>query len=73
MRILGLSKRSGHTSIVTRVLILVTLLQGGSILQGDSFGYTVNGTANGFFGGVDISGWFSADFDKLEHHRHWRE
>ena len=63
MRILGLSERSGHTPIVTRALILVTLLQGGTLLHGASLGYTVNGTATGFFGGVDVSGWFSSDFN----------
>jgi len=62
MRIVGLSDGSGHTSMVTRVLILA-LLQGGFLLQGGSLGFTVSGTATGFFGGVDISGWFSADFN----------
>jgi len=56
------SERSGHMPIVTRVLILVALLQGGTVLRGDYVGYTVNGTADGFFGGVDVSGSFSADF-----------
>jgi hypothetical protein len=60
MRIAGLSERSGHTSMVTRVLILA-LLQGGILLQGSTLGYAINGTADGFFGGVDVSGWYSAD------------
>jgi hypothetical protein len=60
MRIVGLSERSGHTSLVTRVLIL-TLLSGGILLQGSTLGYALNGTAVGFFGGVDVSGWYSAD------------
>src|SRR6202023_2318167 len=63
MRILSLSGRPGHSPIVTRALILVTLLQGGTLLHGASLGYTVNGTATGFFGGVDVSGWFSSDFN----------
>src|SRR5579863_8065406 len=62
MRIVGLSERSGHTSMVTRVLILA-LLQGGILLQGSTLGYAFNGTAVGFFGGVDVSGWFSADYN----------
>ncbi|HYL75673.1 MAG TPA: hypothetical protein VEU96_15775 [Bryobacteraceae bacterium] len=47
--------------MVARVLILA-LLQGGILLQGGPLGYALNGTATGFFGGVDVSGWFSADF-----------
>jgi hypothetical protein len=61
MRITGFSERSGHTSMFTRVLIL-TLLSGGILLQGSTLGYAFNGTAVGFFGGVDVSGWFSTDF-----------
>jgi len=57
------ARRPGHTPIATRVLILITLFQGGTLLQGDYLGYTVNGTATGVFGGVDVSGWFSADLD----------
>jgi hypothetical protein len=60
MRIVGLSERSGHTSMVTRVLTLA-LLQGGILLQASTLGYAINGTASGFFGGVDVSGWYSAD------------
>lgn len=62
MRIVSLSERSGHTSMVTRVLILFVLLPGGILLQGSTLGYAFNGTAVGFFGGVDVSGWFSADY-----------
>jgi hypothetical protein len=62
MRIIGLSERLGHTSMVTRVLILA-LLQGGILLQADTLGYALNGTVNGFFGGYDVSGWLSADFN----------
>jgi hypothetical protein len=65
MRIVGLSERSGHTSMVTRVLLLtlviLAFLQGGILLQGSTLGYGINGTADGFFGGVDVSGWYSAD------------
>jgi hypothetical protein len=60
MRIVGLSEQSGHTSLVTRVLILA-LLQGGILLQGSTLGYAISGTADGFFGGVNVSGWYSAD------------
>lgn len=62
MRIVSLSEQPGHTSTVTRVLIL-TLLQGGILLHGSTLGYAINGTADGFFGGVDVSGWFSADYN----------
>lgn len=45
-----------------RALILVALLLGGTLLRADAYlGYMVNGTATGFFGGVDVSGWYSAD------------
>jgi len=46
--------------MVTRILIL-TLFQGGILLQGSTLGYAFNGTADGFFGGVNVSGWYSAD------------
>ena len=62
MRIAGLSERSGHPSLVTRVLILFMLLPGGILLQGSTLGFGFSGTAVGFFGGVDVSGWFSADY-----------
>ena len=62
MRIAGLSERSGHRSMVIRAIIL-TLFQGGILLHGSTFGYGFNGTAVGFFGGVDVSGWFSADYN----------
>lgn len=47
-------------SLVTRVLIL-TLLPGGILLQGSTLGYGFIGTATGAFGGVTLSGWYSAD------------
>ena len=60
MRIISLSERLGHTSMYTRLLIL-TLLQGGILLHGATLGNAISGTADGFFGGVNVSGWYSAD------------
>lgn len=63
MKILCLSERC-HTVALSRVLlILAALLQGAVLLPGSELGYAFNGTATGFFGGVDVSGWYSADFN----------
>ncbi len=54
------SERSRHTPTVTRVLVLVTLLQGIAFGQTYQQCTITNGLATGFFGGVDISGSFTS-------------
>ena len=63
MKIPCVSER-GHTAAFSRVLpILAALLQGAILLHGSELGFAFNGNATGFFGGVDVSGWYSADFN----------
>jgi len=50
--------------IGARVLILGTLVLGGTLLRGDYVGYAINGTAIGVFGGVDVTGSYSADLSQ---------
>jgi hypothetical protein len=61
-----MSERSRHTAIVTRVLILITLLQAAASAQTSPPPQSyqqctlTNGTATGFFGGVTASGTFTS-------------
>jgi hypothetical protein len=64
MLILGLSKRSGRTPAILRVVILGTLLQGIASAQTSPTPLVCilsNGVATGFFGGVDVMGSFTVD------------
>src|SRR5665213_684222 len=59
MKIPGLSKRSSHTTIAARTVILVTLLQGAASAQSYQLCTLTNGTATGFFGGVIAYGTYT--------------
>lgn len=63
MCILGWPERSAHAPIVIRVLILA-LLQGAMLLHAGPVQVTlIAGDATGFFGGVEIAGWFDSIHD----------
>lgn len=50
-------------SSTVKLRLVAILFLGITVLKGDSLvlGYSVSGTATGFFGGVDVHGWYSAD------------
>jgi hypothetical protein len=63
VQILSLSNRSGHASVVLRVVILAMLLQGTDFAQTPATAtmcYLTNGLAEGFWGAVNISGWYTS-------------
>ena len=61
MLIPGLSKRSVHAPAVVRVAILATLLHSIAFAQTSTgtLCTLTNGLAEGFFGGVNVAGWFT--------------
>jgi len=61
MRILGLPKRSGSMPVVFRIVILAMLLQGTDFAgtPAAQVCYLTNGLAEGFFGAINVAGWFT--------------